>query len=58
MKNKNGVPFLASTHTCACKQMEHHLKFCTKWNFCAFAILTLLVPPNFGGASEKCQGEF
>jgi hypothetical protein len=21
-------------------------------------VLTLLVPPNFGGASEKCQGEF
>jgi hypothetical protein len=20
--------------------------------------LTLLVPPDFGGASEKCQGEF
>jgi hypothetical protein len=20
--------------------------------------LTILVPPNFGGASEKCQGEF
>jgi hypothetical protein len=21
-------------------------------------LLTLLVPPDFGGASEKCQGEF
>jgi hypothetical protein len=24
------------------------------WKLC----LTLLVPPDFGGASEKCQGEF
>jgi hypothetical protein len=22
------------------------------------AVLTLLVPPDFGGASKKCQGEF
>jgi hypothetical protein len=22
------------------------------------SFLTLLVPPDFGGASEKCQGEF
>jgi hypothetical protein len=21
-------------------------------------VLTLLVPPDFGGASKKCQGEF
>ena len=31
------------THICARTQMEHHLEFHTKWNFCAFAILTTTV---------------
>jgi hypothetical protein len=30
----------------------------TNTPFYSFSLLTLLVPPNVGGASEKCQGEF
>jgi hypothetical protein len=28
------------------------------WHHTFHLLLTLLVPPDFGGASEKCQGEF
>jgi len=44
--NERKIGFLSwflYTHICARTQMEHRLEFNTKWNFCAFAILTITV---------------
>jgi hypothetical protein len=35
-----------------------HYSFLMREENVAAKLLTLLVPPDFGGASEKCQGEF